>query len=127
MREAAEDAAELEGAAVVMHYSMEHGPDDEIVDEENDEEEDMDGDEGDDDGEEEEEEEDEDEDDMNADEGDITCSFLSALSFVPKGIWNSETCFTIPEVGKCKCGKKWACANSIRRNTNLYNILVRAL
>ncbi|XP_024379829.1 E3 ubiquitin-protein ligase UPL1 isoform X3 [Physcomitrium patens] len=68
MREAAEDAAELEGAAVVMHYSMEHGPDDEIVDEENDEEEDMDGDEGDDDGEEEEEEEDEDEDDMNADE-----------------------------------------------------------
>uniref|UniRef100_A0A7I4AEX4 HECT-type E3 ubiquitin transferase n=1 Tax=Physcomitrium patens TaxID=3218 RepID=A0A7I4AEX4_PHYPA len=66
MREAAEDAAELEGAAAVMHYRMDHGPDDEIVDEEDEDEEDMDGDEGEDDGEEE--EEDEDEDDMNGDE-----------------------------------------------------------
>lgn len=67
MREAAEDAAELEDAAAVMHYRMEHGPDDEIVDEEDEDEEDMDGDEGEDDGEEEDEEEDE--DDMNGDEG----------------------------------------------------------
>jgi hypothetical protein len=76
MREAAEDAAELEDAAAVMHYRMEHGPDDEIVDEEDEDEEDMDGDEGEDDGEEE--EEDEDEDDMNGDEGIYLSSLISA-------------------------------------------------
>lgn len=96
MREAAEDAAELEGAAAVMHYRMDHGPDDEIVDEEDEDEEDMDGDEGEDDGEEE--EEDEDEDDMNGDEGNSmffisTSCFVNAI-FLLFGL-ASLSCFTL--------------------------------
>jgi hypothetical protein len=68
------EAAELDAVAE-MAYRMEHGAEDEIVDED-DEEVDMDGDEGDDDGEEEEEE---DEDDMEGDEGIYLLLFRARL------------------------------------------------
>ncbi|CAM6105472.1 unnamed protein product [Calypogeia fissa] len=71
MREAAEDAAELEDAAAEMAYRMEHGPAD-VVGDEDEEEEDMDGegeDDGDDDDEQEEDDDEEDEEDLEGDRG----------------------------------------------------------